>query len=39
LAKVSWEFTTEDARVFLKHLYPVFEEDDEPESMKGLVLC
>ncbi len=27
-SKVIWRFTTEDARVKLKHLYPVFEEDD-----------
>ena len=29
-AKVTWQFTTEDARVKLKHLYPVFEVDEEP---------
>lgn len=28
-AKVIWQFTTDDARVKLKHLYPVFEMDDE----------
>jgi len=26
-SKVSWQFSTEDARVKLKHLYPVFEEE------------
>ena len=31
-AKVIWRFTTEDARVKLKHLYPVFEEDKEIKS-------
>ncbi|CDM92736.1 hypothetical protein HFV01_25265 [Limnospira fusiformis SAG 85.79] len=25
-AQVSWQFTTEDARVTLRHLYPRFEE-------------
>ncbi|NEO17845.1 MULTISPECIES: IS630 family transposase [unclassified Moorena] len=28
-AKVVWQFTTEDARVKLKHLYPVFETDQD----------
>ena len=28
-AKVKWQFTTEDARVSLRHLYPTFEGDDE----------
>jgi len=27
-AKVVWKFTTEDARVKLKHLYPVFDEEN-----------
>jgi hypothetical protein len=27
-SKVIWHFTTEDARVKLKHLYPVFETDE-----------
>lgn len=27
-AKVIWKFTTEDARVKLKHLYPVFEQEE-----------
>jgi hypothetical protein len=27
-SKVTWHFTTEDARVKLKHLYPVFETDE-----------
>ena len=29
VAKVVWQFTTEDARVKLKHLYPVFETDED----------
>ena len=32
-AKVIWRFTTADARVKLKHLYPVFEVADESESI------
>lgn len=31
-SKVSWQFSTEDARVKLKHLYPVFESEELPES-------
>lgn len=31
-AKVIWKFTTDDARVKLKHLYPIFEEDESPIS-------
>jgi hypothetical protein len=27
-SKVSWQFSTEDARVKLKHLYPVFEKEE-----------
>ena len=27
-AKVIWRFTTQDARIKLKHLYPIFEEDE-----------
>ncbi len=27
-SKVVWKFSTEDARVKLKHLYPVFEEEE-----------
>ena len=29
-SKVIWKFSTEDARVKLKHLYPVFEEAETP---------
>jgi hypothetical protein len=29
-SKVIWKFTTNDARVKLKHLYPMFEEDELP---------
>ncbi len=25
---VIWHFTTQDARIKLKHLYPVFEDED-----------
>lgn len=32
-AKVIWRFTTEDARIKLKHLYPVFELDEDLESI------
>lgn len=32
-ARVVWQFTTNDARVKLKHLYPVFEMDDEFDSI------
>jgi len=35
-AKVVWRFTTEDARVKLKHLYPVFEPDEDLESNASL---
>ena len=31
-SKVIWHFSTEDARVKLKHLYPVFEEEELPDS-------
>ncbi|OLT61045.1 IS630 family transposase [Moorena bouillonii PNG] len=31
-SQVIWHFTTEDARVKLKHLYPVFEELDHSDS-------
>jgi hypothetical protein len=31
-SKVIWKFTTDDARVKLKHLYPVFEEEELPTS-------
>ena len=31
-AQVVWRFTTKDARVKLKHLYPVFEPDEDLES-------
>ncbi|RCJ40875.1 hypothetical protein A6769_39370 [Nostoc punctiforme NIES-2108] len=31
-SKVVWQFTTEDARVKLKHLYPVFETDGIEDS-------
>jgi len=31
-SKVIWKFTTSDARVKLKHLYPVFEEEELPTS-------
>ncbi|BAY76778.1 transposase [Nostoc linckia NIES-25] len=31
-SKVIWHFTTEDARVKLKHLYPVFETDETGNS-------
>jgi hypothetical protein len=27
-----WKFTTEDARVKLKHLYPVFEQEESVQS-------
>ena len=27
-SKVIWHFTTQDARIKLKHLYPVFEDED-----------
>jgi len=30
---VIWTFTTSDARVKLKHLYPVFEEEESGESI------
>ena len=30
---VIWMFTTSDARVNLKHLYPVFEEEESGESI------
>lgn len=29
---VIWQFSTADARIKLKHLYPVFESDDTPEA-------
>jgi len=32
-AKVVWQFTTNDARVKLKHLYPIFEMDDQFNSI------
>ncbi|NEO82614.1 MAG: IS630 family transposase [Moorea sp. SIO4G3] len=32
-ATVTWRFTTEAARIKLKHLYPVFEEDREGDSI------
>lgn len=32
-AKVVWKFTTDDARVKLKHLYPVFERDEPADSI------
>jgi hypothetical protein len=32
-SKVIWRFTTSDARVKLKHLYPVFEEEESAESI------
>jgi hypothetical protein len=31
-SKVVWKFTTEDARVKLKHLYPVFEQEESVQS-------
>lgn len=31
-SKVSWQFSTNDARVKLQHLYPVFEEEESVES-------
>jgi hypothetical protein len=31
-SKVIWRFTTEEARVKLKHLYPVFEEEKSSET-------
>ncbi len=31
-SKVIWRFSTEDARVKLKHLYPVFEDEELAES-------
>ncbi len=31
-SKVIWQFSTEDARVKLKHLYPVFEEEETTNS-------
>ena len=31
-SKLVWKFTSEDARVKLKHLYPVFEEEESVES-------
>ena len=31
-SKVIWRFSTEDARVKLKHLYPVFEDEELVES-------
>jgi hypothetical protein len=31
-SKVIWRFTTEDARIKLKHLYPVFETNEIPVS-------
>lgn len=31
-SKVIWRFTTEDARVKLKHLYPIFETDETGDS-------
>jgi len=32
-SKVIWRFSTSDARVKLKHLYPVFEEEESVESI------
>ncbi len=32
-SKVIWRFSTEDARVKLKHLYPVFEDEELAESI------
>jgi DDE superfamily endonuclease len=31
-SKVIWRFTTEDVRIKLKHLYPVFETDETEDS-------
>jgi hypothetical protein len=31
-SKVVWQFTTEDARLKLKHLYPVFETSESEDS-------
>nr|MDZ7986703.1 IS630 family transposase [Nostoc sp. DedVER02] len=31
-SKVIWRFSTEDARVKLQHLYPVFEEEESVSS-------
>ena len=31
-SKVIWHFTTEDARIKLKHLYPVFEDVESDNS-------
>jgi hypothetical protein len=31
-SKVIWHFTTEDARVKLKHLYPIFEIQETGDS-------
>jgi len=32
---VDWRFTTENARIKLKGLYPVFEADGPPEPLRG----
>lgn len=32
-SKVIWHFTTEDARIKLKHLYPVFDTDETGDSI------
>jgi hypothetical protein len=32
-SKVIWRFSTNDARIKLKHLYPVFEEETYPDSI------
>jgi hypothetical protein len=31
-SKVIWQFTTEDARIKLQHLYPVFETSESEDS-------
>ena len=35
-SKVIWHFTTQDARIKLKHLYPVF-EDVESDNYNALI--
>jgi len=39
LAKVDWQFTTADARVKLKRLYPITETDDSTTKLRNLKLA